>query len=152
MTDQATDDPHSRALAAAFKMLAARDHSRRELQRKLERRVSEEAVVQQVLADLERQGLISDQRFAETYVDQRCRKGFGPLRIRAELIERGVDSALVADCLDIDESVWRELLAEVAHRKFGPDPVSDRRDIARQGRFLEQRGFPVSLIRRYLSH
>jgi len=152
MSDRVADDPHADALAAAMDLLAARDHSRRELRRKLARRVSDNAVVEHVLADLEQQGLISDRRFAETYVDQRCRKGFGPLRIRAELAERGIDSGVVADCLDVDESVWCELLADVARRKFGSEPVADRREIAKRGRFLEQRGFPVGLIRQYLSH
>ena len=151
MTDVAADNPHADALAAAVNLLAARDHSRRELRRKLARHVSDEAVLDDVMADLEQQGLISDRRFAENYVDQRCRKGFGPLRIRAELAERGVDSRVVADCLDVDESVWCDLLADAAQRKFGPEPVVDRREIARQGRFLEQRGFPVGLIRQYLS-
>jgi regulatory protein len=151
MTDAVTDDRHADALALAVRLLAARDHSRRELRRKLARRISEEDLVDQVLADLERQGLISDRRFAETYVDQRCRKGFGPLRIRAELAERGIDSGVAAACLDVDDAVWRDLLVDVARRKFGTDPVTDRREAARQGRFLEQRGFPVGLIRRYLS-
>lgn len=151
MTDPAAQDPHAQALGMAYNLLAARDHSRLELRRKLARRVPEEAVVEAVLADLESRGLVSDQRFAEAYVDQRCRKGFGPLRIRAELAERGVDGEVVTNCLDLDESVWRELLADVASRKFGTSPVTGRRELARQGRFLEQRGFPVSLIRRYLS-
>jgi regulatory protein len=135
---------------AAVRLLAGREHSRLELQRKLAARQRDGAIVDSVLDGLERQGLLSDARFVENYVEQRSRKGYGPLRIRAELAGRGIDGELVADGFDAAGIDWEELLAGVALRKFGDQPAADARELARRGRFLEQRGFPVGLVRRYL--
>lgn len=136
--------------SAAIAFLAMREHSRFELRRKLARHFHDEALVGAVLDDLEIRNLLSDQRFAESYVDQRSRKGFGPLRIRAELSERGVDNGLIAELLDERALEWRDSLREAAGRKFGDAPASDRRELARRSRFLQQRGFPTGLIGRYL--
>jgi len=134
----------------AVKLLASREHSRQEMQRKLAARNLDRELVDEVLEGLEKRGLLSDARFVEHYVMQRSRKGFGPLRIRAELAERGVSGEVVADWLDRGDIDWAERLGDLASRKFGEEPAGDARELARRGRFLEQRGFPISLVRRYL--
>jgi regulatory protein len=136
----------------AVKLLASREHSRRELRRKLLARVADAELVDRVLDDLQTRDLLSDRRFAEGYIEQRSRKGYGPLKIRAELSERGIGGELLAECLEHAEPDWSGLLATAAERKFGDTPTADRRELARRGRFLEQRGFPISLVRRYLEH
>ena len=134
----------------AVRLLAQREHSLRELSGKLARRFGRVELVQQVLDDLERRGLVSDERFAESYVAMRLRKGFGPLRIRAELQERGIDSSLVEAYLDLGSEGWMEQLREAAAQRFGAERPEDRAAQAKQARFLQYRGFPESLVRRYL--
>ena len=134
----------------AVKLLGSREHSRQELRRKLNARHADTDLTEAVLDDLEQRGLLSDERFAESYVDQRSRKGYGPLRIRAELAERGIDGALSARWVDARSCDWDAVLEDAAARKFGDAPVTDMQALARRGRFLEQRGFPISLVRRYL--
>jgi len=136
--------------AAAVRLLAVREHSRQEMRRKLAVRCSDQALVETVLDDLERRQYLSDERFAEGYVHERSRKGYGPLRIRAELSERGIAAGFGARWLDDSVIDWAEVLATAASRKFGAEPAVDLRDLARRGRFLEQRGFPIGLVRRYL--
>lgn len=136
--------------AAAVRLLASREHSRAELERKLALRFGTAARVGVLLDDLQSRELLSEQRFVESYIDQRHRRGFGPLRIRSELAQRGVSPETVEsgfDALGID---WESALANVAEHKFGRLAATDRRSLAKRGRFLEQRGFPVSLIRHYL--
>lgn len=142
-------DQYQQAYQAAIRLLAMREHSRRELDGKLGRRFDGE-VVAKVLEELANQGLQSDQRFAEQYVHGRRSRGFGPLRIRAELAERGIDEATIASWLDRDDDHWRALMLEVARRKFGSEPPADRREQARRGRFLAGRGFPGHLVNDYL--
>jgi regulatory protein len=103
-----------------------------------------------VLASLAARGLQSDARYAEQYVAMRARRGYGPVRIRAELREHGVDGALIDDWLDERDPVWRERLRAVAQKRFGAAAPADFRDRVRRARFLEQRGFAVELIRREL--
>ena len=130
-------------------LLSLREHSRFELERKLLRRY-EQVTVQQVLQNLARQGLQSDDRFAEQYVYSRRNKGYGPLRIRAELIEKGVAEELIAVWVDAPEQDWRVLMLKTAEKKFGTAPPADRREMAKRGRFLSSRGFPSWMINDYL--
>ena len=58
---------------AAVKLLAVREQSRQQLRRKLKARHADLDLVDVVLDDLEQRGLLSDQRFAEAYVEQRSR-------------------------------------------------------------------------------
>jgi len=135
---------------AAVRLLAMREHSRAELVRKLGRRYPSETVAQ-VLDELAAQGLQSDERFAEQYVHSRRNKGYGPLRIRAELAERGVADGLISRELDgFGNSEWQSLMQEVVQRKFGATSPEDRREMARRGRFLTSRGFPSWMINEYL--
>ena len=103
-----------------------------------------------VLDDLAAQGLQSDERFAEAYVNQRVERGYGPLHIRAELRERGIDGALAARWLDDVDRPWGEILGQVLAGRFGAAPAADRKEVARRARYLERRGFPADLIRRRL--
>lgn len=133
-----------------MRLLAAREHTRAELRRKLVDRGHLPQTVAQVLDDLGERGLQSDERFTEQYVALRSRKGYGPLRIRAELAERGIEAALIEVWLDPRDPAWRDQLREVARAKFGAGPPADRKDMARRARFLEYRGFPQDHIRRLL--
>jgi len=134
----------------AVKLLAAREHSVHELRNKLSSRFSDAELVERVLLDLQRRNLLSDQRFAEQYVNMRTRKGYGPLRIRAELAERGIEGEVIEACLDSSPSEWAGTMREVARQRFGETIAHDRNEQARRARFLSYRGFPESLIRSYL--
>lgn len=132
-----------------MRVLAVREHSRAELLRKLLAHGWAADSVHGVLDRLATDGLQSDRRYTEQYVAERTARGFGPLRIRAELRQRGVADALVATYLDADVD-WPARLAQVAAHKFGLAPCADRREWGRRARFLEQRGFPAAMIHRLL--
>jgi regulatory protein len=132
------------------RLLAAREHTRAELQRKLADRGHARDVITIVLDNLAARGLQSDDRYTEQYVAMRTRKGYGPLRIRAELAERGIPESLVEAWLDPRDPDWRERLREVARARFGDHPPEDRKEMARRVRFLEYRGFAQDHIRRLL--
>ncbi|MBK5967326.1 Regulatory protein RecX [Thiorhodovibrio litoralis] len=161
----------------ALRLLGRREHSRRELERKLGARAgSPEQVptnqmpavqvpadqIQQVLDQLEQEGLLQDERFVETYVAERLNKGFGPLRVRAELLERGVGEALIDCHLQMDDEACFELLCRANRKRSGADAAqstsdqpnahsaAQRRELAKRARFLEYRGFPSHLIARLL--
>jgi regulatory protein len=147
-------DPTAAAERLAIKLLTAREHSRLELTRKLAARGFGDAEVLPVLDRLTAQGLLNESRMAEVYVAERVRKGFGPLRIRRELKDKGLSDGAIEPHLDPMAGDWPERLAEVHDRRFGPgapsDSLCDRSELARRARFLEQRGFPSEAIRRFL--
>jgi regulatory protein len=134
----------------AIKLLAAREHSVHELRNKLVSRYPDRALTERVLADLQRRSLLSDERFTEQYIGMRTRKGYGPLRIRAELAEKGIDSELIEAWLDGNPREWAARMREVALQRFGDNLAEDRKEQAKRARFLSYRGFPESLIRSYL--
>jgi len=127
-------------------LLARREHSWLELRHKLAARGYDDAEVDQVLAQLEQERLLSDERFAETYVRTRRERGFGPLRIRAELQERGVADELIARHLEAASDTWRELARDEHRRRFGDVRPADFKERARRARFLQGRGFPVEVV------
>ncbi|MES9936121.1 MAG: regulatory protein RecX [Sedimenticola sp.] len=120
------------------------------MKRKLGSRADDPALLEQVLNGLETQRLQSDSRFVEQYIDSRKRKGYGPLRIRQELQQKGVGGELIEQWLDERDSEWMDLLGEAARRKHGSSPAADYKEKARRARFLEYRGFPTELIRDFL--
>lgn len=137
-------------LAAAYRLLARREHARAELHRKLCDRGHPVAQVDTVVEDLVRQDLLSDERFAESYTRVRTERGFGPARIAAELRQRGIDEELIARHVDFSDSVWREVMQRELHKRFGGEPAAEVRERNRRIRFLQQRGFTMEQIYRVL--
>ncbi|MCU7907196.1 MAG: recombination regulator RecX [Candidatus Thiodiazotropha sp. (ex Epidulcina cf. delphinae)] len=128
-------------------MLTAREHSWRELRKKLQSRGFDEQTIDAVLRGLSESGLQSDDRFTESFIAGRVSRGSGPLRIRAELHERGVDEALIETHLADFAEAWPELLLLAHDAKYGKQRAGDRKELAKRARFLTYRGFPGELIR-----
>ena len=133
-----------------MRLLARREHSRRELARKLAQRHFSVDDIDAVLATLTGAGLLSDERFAECYIDTRAARGYGPVRIAVELRERGVDGALIEQCLVASEHHWDDVLHAVSRKKFGVAPAEDFPERARRARFLQYRGFTSEQIKTVL--
>jgi regulatory protein len=72
------------------------------------------------------------------------------LRIKAELQERGLSSGLIASYLEEQDSEWFQLMQQAAATKAGNLAETSQASQQKLARFLEYRGFPVSMIRRYL--
>ncbi len=137
-------------MQAALRLLTNREHSRAELYRKLQNRFADSILIGSTLDGLEEQGYLSDERFAEEYVYGRRRKGYGPLRITAELRERGISKEIISRYIGDQDDGWYQLMQQAAAAKFGVTAISDPGSQQKTARFLEYRGFPVSMIRRYL--
>jgi regulatory protein len=129
----------------AMDLLARREHSRLELERKLVARSFDEPLIAGVLDDLERDGLLSAERFTRSFIESRYSRGQGPHRIEKELAERGIESA--AGYLDDEQFEWDALARETRIKRFGRELPGNFADKARQMRFLEYRGFSRDQIR-----
>lgn len=132
---------YDKALRSAANMLARREHSVFELTRKLQQRDFPPDVVDKVIAALLADRLLSNERYAESYVRMRSDKGYGPVRIRMEMQERGVEERLIEEYLDGAEVDWFGLAREVRERKFGEELPGAFEQRAKQMRFLQYRGF-----------
>ena len=131
----------------AMRWLARRDYARGELSRRLRGRGMPSDRIDAVLDDLEKHNMLSDARFAETFINARVSRGQGPFRIRNELEERGVSGELIDAAFDEAGTDWERLATEVRRKKFGGDSPADASQLARQMRFLRYRGFEADHIR-----
>ena len=138
-------DP-ARVRKSAMDLLARREHSERELIRKLATRGFDTDLIETTIAGLVADNLLSNTRFAESFVYSRFRKGSGPQKIHAELRERGIDDGLILDSIAEYELQWQELVRQVREKKFGASQPQDYKERARQARFLQQRGFTTDQI------
>jgi regulatory protein len=132
---------------AALALLAGRDFGRVELARRLARRGYPRETVDSVVAGLVAERLLSESRFLEQFIRQHAGRGHGPLRIRVELRERGVADADVDEALDAAAEDWGAIAREARRKRFGGAGPADYRERARQGRFLQYRGFSAEHIR-----
>lgn len=126
---------------SAMNLLARREHSRLEIARKLHRRYSEYELVETALDKLTADGLLSEDRFTEAYVNYRKRLGFGPVRIAAELRERGIGEPLANRYLNQSLESWIEAALAAQKKKFGEGTPATAEEKAKQQRFLSYRGF-----------
>ena len=131
----------------AMNLLARREHSRQELFDKLSRRNVDEEVLAAAIDRLSGQDLQSDQRFAQNYSRSRLQSGQGPVRIRKELEQRGVNATLIAEAVESLEADWDALAAAARCKRFGESPPRDYKEKSRQSRFLNYRGFTHEQIR-----
>jgi regulatory protein len=125
----------------AMDFLARRDYGRDELARKLADKGYRRSVVDDELHRLADEGLQSDTRFAESFVQSRINQGKGPVRIRADLRQRGIRDGVIDGAIEEAACDWYELAREERVKKFGGAAPHEFKEKARQMRFLQYRGF-----------
>ena len=133
-----------------MRLLATREHSSAELLRKLVQKGFAQADAQILVVKLQQETVLSDRRFIESYIHSRQQRGFGPIRIQAELRQHGFNDEEIKLPLDVTASGWLRLAQQVRHKKFGDVIPRDYQDKVRQMRFLEYRGFSHEQIRRII--
>lgn len=127
---------------SAMNYLARREHSCLELINKLRKRFPDDiALLQPEVQKLMDDNLQSDKRFAESYVRHRSNNGFGLMRIKLELKERGVSSNDVEFAVAEEPIDWCALAKTVFVKKFGELPASDIKEKAKRVRYMQYRGF-----------
>ncbi len=133
----------------ALRYLAAREHSRVELERKLAPHEETPGQLAQVLDELQTKDFISEARVVESVVNRKAGK-FGAARVRHELLGKGLDSHLVAEAMTGLKASELERAREVWRKKFG-ELAPDAAGRGKQVRFLASRGFGGDVIQRVLS-
>ena len=135
--------PTQRALG----LLTRREHSRKELARKLASRgvgTDEVAAVIDKLADA---GWQDDARFAESLVRNRAHAGYGPAWIRAELGTHGLGAETVSAALAAFEEDWAEVARDLLRRRFGDMAPADAMQRRKALDLLLRRGFAMEQAR-----
>jgi regulatory protein len=127
-------------------LLSRRDFCSGELRETLVAQGFEPATVQGVVDEFIERGYLNDERYTHQYVTQHAERGQGPLRIERELVQRGVDAALIEAALAAGQD-WAQRARELRIRRFGLAEPKRWPDKAKQARFLQYRGFSNDHIR-----
>ena len=133
----------------ALRLLAAREHSRGELERKLAAHAETPEQLAQVLDELQAKDFISEVRVVESVINRRAPR-FGAARIKYELQSKGLSAGAVADAVKRLKGSELERARAIWRKKFdGPAPDAAGR--AKQMRFLAGRGFGGDVIGRVVT-
>ncbi|MEY0952257.1 regulatory protein RecX [Providencia manganoxydans] len=137
----------------ALFMLSRRDYGTVELHARMKRRMYEknegiidETLIERVITRLNEQHFLDDVRVIKLHLQGYIRKGYGPLRIKQELKQKGFTSSLIDlqfANLDVD---WFELARQVRCKKFGDEIPNDFKEKSKQIRYLQYRGFSGDMI------
>lgn len=148
MAQPPKDKPKPPLRVRALRLLARREHTRDELERRLVPHAEDPAEVGRLLDEFAQHGWFSEERAVEQVLHARRGK-FGSRRIRQELVAKGVDAGRVAAAMTGLKASEDEALRAVWRRKFtqAPRGAAER---ARQIRFLQGRGFALEAIVRVL--
>ena len=132
--------------AVCLRLLTRREHSQKELLDKLALRGFQRDEVEPVIDALAEQNWQNDGRYAECYLSQRIASGYGPVRIRYELQQRGIND------VDLNAQVeehggWENLLMDVYCNKYDDEKSLTQNEWLKRSRFLQQRGFSGEMIK-----
>jgi regulatory protein len=133
----------------ALRLLAGREHSRAELQRKLSAHEAEPGELARALDELQAKGFINEDRVIESVLHRRAAK-LGASRVRQELQAKGLDPDAVSQAVQELQGPEVARARDVWRKKFGTPP-ENATERARQMRFLAARGFGGDTIRRVVS-
>jgi len=150
LTELQVGDPNH-SYVYAVTLLARRDYSEEELRRKLADRGYIEIAIGPVVEELLATGKVDNERFSQNVVAYRARRGHGPARIRSQLHKSGISRTSIDEAVKGEEAPdFLALARTVRARKFGSEIPKDRKERARQARFLQYRGFSTDHIRAVL--
>jgi regulatory protein len=151
-------DTYRRAREVAVRFLAVRPRSTAELRDRLRRAGVASDTASPVIADLAGSGYLDDLEFARAWARNRLAiRPSGLLRLRAELRQKGVGSAVIEQAIrevngEEDAAAAEERRAQdlVARRLRAYARLSPEVRVRRLAGLLERRGFAAHIIARVL--
>ena len=139
------------ALRTALRCLARRPFARRDLAGRLRMKGHPPAAAEAAVGRAAELGLIDDEAFARQYVESRFARGRGPARLRRELIQLGVEPALVegllADAIP-QHRAGERMLALARKRASQLQGLQREERLRRVVAYLARRGFTGPQVRR----
>lgn len=134
----------------ALQILSRRDHSCAELVKKLQERGFEKKEIDSAIDRCVRLGYLNDERFADIYLQQLQRKGYGTNSIRHKLYSKGISEEIISNsiaihCTDnIQIDACRQALLKKTKYLEGNKKIKDVR--SKLQRFLIGRGFSSRIV------
>ncbi len=143
------DERFRKAQTTVFRLLRFRLRSEKELREKLKAKKFPATVIGQTIEHFKDLELIDDHRFARQWTSSRLKRPFGINRIRLELREKGIHSAIIEKAIEETAENYEELdiVTELAQRRASKYKNCDPAKIKqRVYGYLLRRGFSISSI------
>lgn len=115
------DSDAHRAKEKALYLLEYRDHTKKELTEKIAHTAASREAAEAAVDRMEELGLIDDDSYGRRYARELfVRKKYGPLRVRQELRQKGIDPELISELLEEydDPEAFTERIGEILERKY----------------------------------
>jgi regulatory protein len=135
--------PRDRALG----LLSRREHSARELKRKLQQKGIAADEAGDVVDEMGERNYQSDTRFAESLVRRRALDGYGPMRIRAELAAHGIVREAATAAIASADVDWGMIAKRVFSSKYRDTEAADHKERQKRAAWLSARGFDGTTVR-----
>ncbi|WP_206459527.1 regulatory protein RecX [Anaerovorax sp. IOR16] len=136
----------------AMIFLRYRDHTALEISNHLKQKEYNEKEIEECLEFLLDSHFIDDNRYCENYLRYALTKGKGSLRLRQELLNKGLDDEVIR--IHMEEILDAEMEYSNAMKqveKIVAGVKVDEKLIAKVGRRLSYLGYPTGLIYRILN-
>ncbi len=147
-------DQRQKVREAAFRLLAVRARSARELRQRLRQKSFSPDLIDETLLDFQAKGYQSDAQFARLFAGEKwTNSGWGPSRVRRELGAKGIARDLIDQVVgetygEVDLVAGILPLARKRWRSTAGLPHDKRRN--RLTGFLQRRGYDWETIGRVL--
>lgn len=136
---------------SSFRYLTGRNHSKYELKLKLQKKQYNVALILKVLKDLEQQGFVDDEKFANEYYNSLLNRKKGPLQIKANLGKKGVSREIIEAVTSNreDDKIYLNNALIIAEKKVtllkkrNLDSIKIKQKLFQ---FLASRGFTTNII------
>jgi regulatory protein len=147
------------ARAVAFRFLGHSARSCAEIERRLERAGFELEVVTSLMAELQRDGYLNDDKFASDWIQDRAdRKRYGKTRLTAELTQRGVDRDTISNVIGAvsdEDEIRRAMEIVISKSKDCLESQQTQEDAHkvthRLAQLLLRRGFNWDIVKQVLA-
>jgi regulatory protein len=141
------------ALNYSMALCSSRERCRSEIAGKLRERKIPESDIEEILASLEQQNFINEERYATSFVQDKLKiNKWGKLKIRYALGGKEIAAATIENALEqIDEEEYTRILREELGKKRKSIKGSNAFDLrGKLYRFAQQRGFEGGIIHRLI--
>ncbi len=138
---------YPKALDTAYRLLAARPHTKAEIRRKLSRKGHDSETITAIVSELQEKGYLNEDDMAQRWAQALVReKLWGPLKISAYLMQKGISRKIIDQ---VQRQLWQEIdepdiAAQALRKRFSGGEDESLR--AKKAAFLRSRGFSSDVI------
>lgn len=145
-------EEEKRVINSALNLLSYRQNSIQELYTKLKRKGYEEEYIIKAIEFCKERDYLNDKSYAENYIkDKTYLNKYGEIRIRYDLIKKGISKDIIDEVLDLDFDDEYSRALELAEKKVKSYGKDDKNAIYRKlAGFLQRKGYSYDVVSKVL--